>query len=202
MGKVTILIDAEYVLQGLRAIQNKPKSKQIKKENLNWKEFVDYLAQKRTIKNIIYFTARLDAKENKETYDEQTVFLDNLKETLKEYPFELHLGKLIKVRQKAFSTWNEDRGNKTDNHTWVQKGIDSSIVFNLCKFAYTADKDDVIVLVAGDDDFTEVLDFLDNQKLKKEVYAMDRKDSHLTGTFKKHLTKMLDYSLLEKEHIL
>lgn len=187
MTNIEIFIDAEYLLQSLRSLTNKPYEVAIRKEAFQWHKLVELIAQGRNVSRITYYTARLDQNENKDTYDKQTVFLQQVKEDLAEYNIQLRLGKMIKIRNKTQKTWNAQRDKtKSTNVSWGQKGIDTKIILDMCRFAYeknNADKN-IAVLVSGDEDFAEVLSLLKEKQLATELVSFDRRDSRLSDALK------------------
>ena len=201
MGNVAIFIDAEYVLQSLRTLADKPSYEKIRKESFNWTQFIHYVSNARPITVVNYYTARLDETENKETYDNQTIFLEQVKTALARYNVQMRLGKMIKIKNKTQKTWNEQRSkndSKQNTVSWGQKGIDTKIILDMCRFAYesvTVAEGAAAILVSGDEDFSEVLALLQEKHITTELVAFNRRDCKIAETLteKADVTKVLSY---------
>ena len=191
MECVEIFIDAEYVLQSLRSLYGKPYELKMKKEDFKWANFIKYILKNRDIRQVNYYTARLDEVENKETYDAQTVFLERIKQSLSAYNIQMRLGKMIKIKNKTKKTWNEQREQHTQFVSWGQKGIDTKIILDICRYAYeSADNAPrTALLVSGDEDFSEALELLREKHIRTEVIVFNRRD---TKGFSKPLQEASD----------
>ncbi len=200
MTKLQIFIDAEYLLQSLRVIRGKTYN--IPKESFNWEKFIKYISAGRQVERVNYYTARLDEVENKATFDAQTVFLDNVKNNLVKYDFNLRLGKLIKIKNKTQKTWNEQRNtNNKAAYSWGQKGIDTKIILDICKYAYEEFEENCgVVLVSGDEDFAEVLQILRERNIDTELVSFDRRDTKLSETFQNIVGNIKVISLYDLEN--
>ena len=202
MGTVEIFIDAEYVLQSLRTLADKPAYVNIRKEDFNWPQFIRYILGARPIMHVNYYTARLDKNENETTYNNQTAFLQQVETTLAPFKVQMRLGKMIKIRNKTQRTWNEQRHTTAANHntfSWGQKGIDTKIILDMCRFAYenAASVDGATaILVSGDEDFAEVLALLQEKHITTELVSFNRRDSHLSDALqeKAAATKLVSYN--------
>lgn len=194
METITIFIDAEYLLQSLRGLKDSEKS--IPKDNFDFAKFIDFLLNGRKINSVYYYTARLDKNENPKTFDEQTEFLNNIKNSLNAYNVNIRLGQMIKTKIKNQSTWNKYRKaeKKKDTYTWIQKGVDTRIVLDMCKYAYTdnAENNACAILVSGDEDFEDILAFLKEKNFSVELFTFDRRRSRpsksLIRVVDKHIT--------------
>ena len=191
MEYVEIFIDAEYVLQSLRSLYGKPFEVKMRKEDFKWGNFVKYILKNRKITQVNYYTARLDEVENKETYDAQTIFLEQIRQSLCAYNVQMRLGKMIKIKNKTQKTWNKQREVHTQFISWGQKGIDTKIILDLCRYAYENDSEasKTAVLVSGDEDFAEVLGVLKEKNIRTEVIIFNRRD---TRGFAKTLQEVAD----------
>lgn len=180
MKKTSIFIDAEYLLQSLRRIKNKPKGLSINKNCFNWGNFIKYIAVGYDIVNIYYYTARLNEDENSQTYNEQTLYLDSVRNKLNSYNVLFRIGKMIKTRMKSKGTWNEDRYSRGDEKiTWVQKGVDTKIVLDMCTIKECTPDVESVILVSGDSDFCELLKYLNARKVETVLVTFDRFGSRL-----------------------
>lgn len=119
METITIFIDAEYLLQSLRELKDSEKS--IPKDNFDFAKFIDFLLNGRKINSVYYYTARLDKNENPKTFDEQTEFLNNIKNSLNAYNVNIRLGQMIKTKIKNQSTWNKYRKAGRRRHARMQR---------------------------------------------------------------------------------
>ena len=96
------------------------------------------------------------------------------------YNFVLRLGKMIKTKLKNKAKWNDVRHNKEKGIiTWVQKGVDSKIVLDMCSLSTRLPNVKSVILVSGDSDFCEVLQYLNAQNIETKLVTFNRKDSRL-----------------------
>ncbi len=180
MRDVEVFIDAEYLLQSLQSINGKPSRRNITKNDFRWKNFIIHITDGYNVNNVNYYSARLSETENKKTYDEQTKFLESIKNSLDSYNFVLRLGKMIKTKLKNKAKWNDVRHNKEKGIiTWVQKGVDSKIVLDMCSLSTRLPNVKSVILVSGDSDFCEVLQYLNAQNIETKLVTFNRKDSRL-----------------------
>ena len=183
MEKVEIFIDAEYVLQSIRNLLDAPDGTKFKKYEFDWANFVQFILKNREFSKVNYYTARLDVTEDLKNYLDQDKYLKNIRQTLADYHIQLRLGKMSKTTQKTSSKWNDDDGSGII--TWVQKGIDTKIVWDMCELAYN-NKNNVstVILVAGDEDFTEAIEKLNGLNLKTELICLYRTGETCSKTLK------------------
>lgn len=205
MNKTEIFIDAEYLLQSIRRLKNKPQNQKISKNNFNWKAFIDFISKDFDVCSIYYYTARLDENENPKTFNDQKEFLQNVEDNLNSYNFKLRMGKMIKVRLKNQSTWNQNNHKyKEGNLTWVQKGIDTKIVLDLCTLINRSPEISSTILITGDSDFCEVLEYLKSKNVDVTLITFERYDSHtpndLVAKAANHIK--IDYEILSEFKIL
>jgi uncharacterized LabA/DUF88 family protein len=182
--QVSIFIDAEYVIQSLRVLKNKPRNGFIPINNIFWDKFVTSLIDGRTVKDVMYYSSELSKDENPETYEKQK---DYLLKVQKQIPNVLiRLGKMQKVKVKVSGTWleNTDYKNQSDLYTWVQKGIDVKMSLDLILGA-VKNEYETAVLVAGDSDFEEVIKEIKGFGKKVELVTFDRFDVGVVGTLSK-----------------
>lgn len=168
MEKIEIFIDAEYVLQSIRNLLDAPNRMKFTKTDFNWQNFIKYILKDRELSKVNYYTARLDVNEDLNTYRDQDTYLKNLQKMLAKYHINLRLGKMSKATQKTSAKWGNDDGKGVV--TWVQKGIDTKIVWDMCELVYNnADNVTIALLVAGDEDFTDAIQKLNGLKIKTEL---------------------------------
>lgn len=202
----SIFIDAEYLLQSLRELTDA--TKPVSKTDFDFAEFIKFLSNGNTVSRVGYYTARLDKKENIATYNEQTAFLDTLKKDLSQYNVDILLGKMIKTKLKSQATWDKTRTTKktASIYSWGQKGVDTKIVLDMCKYAYSvkAEESNRAVLVSGDEDFSDVSAFLKETGVFIELVTFDRKRSRPSKMFTdiadKHI--IINYNTLAKNGII
>ncbi|WP_251613394.1 NYN domain-containing protein [Pumilibacter muris] len=180
MKETEVFIDAEYLLQSLRSIKGKPQNCNITKNDFKWENFVKCISDKCNVNNVYYYSARLDETENKKTFDEQKEFLESVENSLASYNFVLRMGKMIKTKLKNKSTWNDVRNNKDKSDiTWVQKGVDTKIVLDMCTVLNRNPNINSVILVSGDSDFCEILNYLNSKNIVTKLVTFARKDSRL-----------------------
>lgn len=180
MKKASVFIDAEYLLQSLRRINRRPKGIKINKNDFGWENLVKYIANGYDVGDVYYYTARLDETENPETYKEQEEYFESIKNKLSAYNVDFRLGKMIKTRLKNKETWNKDRNSKDDEViTWVQKGVDTKIVLDMCTVKERTPDVDAVILISGDSDFCEILEYLNSRGIETVLVSFDRYDSRL-----------------------
>lgn len=131
METITIFIDAEYLLQSLRELKDSEKS--IPKDNFDFAKFIDFLLNGRKINSVYYYTARLDKNENPKTFDEQTEFLNNIKNSLNAYNVNIRLGQMIKTKLKikALGINTEKRKRKRTRIRGYKKALTQEL-FWIC----------------------------------------------------------------------
>ena len=87
---------------------------------------------------------------------------------------------MIKTKLKNKAKWNDVRHNKEKGIiTWVQKGVDSKIVLDMCSLSTRLPNVKSVILVSGDSDFCEVLQYLNAQNIETKLVTFNRKDSRL-----------------------
>jgi len=177
---LSVFIDAEYVIQSLRGLNGKPRNYRIGIDDIYWDEIIRFLARKRDIRHIYYYSAQLDREENPETFQRQQCYLEATQCSLGQAYTTIRLGKMLKVRTKTKATWDGTRTNKIfGTPTWVQKGIDVKIVLDMLMGAFNNEYDTAI-LIAGDSDFAELLEILRTTLNKTcELVTFDRSDSRI-----------------------
>lgn len=186
MNNCQIFIDAEYLLQSLKWLSGKSKEKIIRKEDFKWHNFVKHILNERQAEQLFYYTARLDERENKATFDMQTKFLKNIEKELADYNIKMRLGHMIKIKIKTQKTWREQREKRdfTPSYTWGQKGIDTKIILDMAKAAFENSGNLTAILVSGDEDFSDVLKVLKEKGVKTELITFSRNDSKLSNILK------------------
>jgi uncharacterized LabA/DUF88 family protein len=125
--KVSVFIDAEYVINSAKSLKDKPFEIDISKGNINWPNLAKNVARIGSLLHIYYYTSVLNRDENEETYNAQERYL----EKLQDLGIITRLGKMVKIK---------------DN--WVQKGVDIQMAIDI-----VTEKCDIAVLVTGDSDF-------------------------------------------------
>jgi len=196
MNKVAVFIDAEYVIQSIRALRGKPSDLRIGIDNIHWKNIVDFVVKGQTLISVYYYTAQLDPEENPKTFEHQQHYLQSIQHDIGVNITKLRLQKMIKIKNKTGSTWDENRKtSKNAPHSWVQKGCDTKIVLDILKGAFSNEYD-TCILIAGDSDFTEVLETIKMEYNKIcELITFDRYDSKLQEDLPKaaSLHTIIDY---------
>lgn len=173
MEKTEIFIDAEYVLQSIRNLQDAPRGAKFTKSEFDWRKFITYILNSRELSKVNYYTARMDINEDINTYRDQDRYLKELKTLLADYHINLRLGRMSKTTQKTSAKWGDDDGNGVI--TWVQKGIDTKIVWDMCELVYNNYGNvTTALLVAGDEDFTDAIQKLNGLKIKTELVSFYR----------------------------
>ncbi len=182
--KVSIFIDAEYVIQSLRVLKGKPKNAFIPINNINWDKLVSGLIDGRSVSEIIYYSSELDKNENTETYNKQKEYLQSVQKQIPNLL--IRLGKMQKVKVKVSGTWAENLANKEQQilHTWVQKGIDVKMSLDLLLKA-VKNTYETAILLAGDSDFEEVIREIKSFGKKVELVTFDRFDVGVVGSLSK-----------------
>lgn len=206
MENCQIFIDAEYLLQSLKWLCGKSKEKIVKKEDFKWQNFVSHILNGRKSEKLFYYTARLDEKENKATFDMQTKFLKNIETQLSAYNIKMRLGHMIKIKIKTQETWREQREKRdfTPSYTWGQKGIDTKIILDMAKAAFENEGNLSVLLVSGDEDFSDVLKLLKEKGVRTQLITFSRNDSKLSNILKSTVDecKEFDYQDCLKNNFL
>jgi uncharacterized LabA/DUF88 family protein len=180
--KVIVFIDAEYVIQSLRTLRGKPRQNRIGIHNILWKNIIDFVVERRTLKEVFYYSSELDKDENPDTYQKQKEYLDKVRKDIGGVVV-IRLGKMQKVRIKAEKTWTENSKVTHDNiHTWVQKGIDVKLAIDMLIKAFKSEYETAI-LIAGDCDFEEVIKEVRGLNKKVELVTFDRFDAKVIDSF-------------------
>lgn len=103
---------------------------------------------------------------------------------------------------------NKNRTNKSQGEqifSWVQKGIDTKIVFDLCRFAYTCDKtkNNTAIIISGDADFAETIKSIRELRINTELIAFNRPSYQSHDLMKSaDVSTVLDYAQLNKAGII
>jgi len=202
---VNIYIDAEYLLQSLRRLKDKPRGVIISKYDFKWDIFIKEILKERDCENIYYYTAILDKQENEKTFNDQIKFLDNIKKLFSDYNYIERFGKMIKITHKGAATWDETINKRRSNkdYTWTQKGIDTKIIMDLCLNIYES-KNNINIVISGDEDFAEVLEHIRKNNEIIELVSFDRFDSKLSDGLKNAVDKVVvyDYKKLAESNII
>ncbi len=208
MEKTAVFIDAEYLLQSLRALWGKPRNVLIRKEDFLWNKFVRFILDEKKASEVFYYTARLDAEENQKTFDAQTKFFEQIERELRPFGLKMRLGKMIKIRNKIGGTWNEHFQNSPSKqrNSWGQKGIDTKIILDMCRFAYEKKDDDKCktILVSGDEDFAEALTLLREKGVTTKLVAFNRISNKVSDSLKESADSftILDYDILRRNSLI
>jgi len=142
--KVSVFIDAEYVISSVKSLEGKPFGMNIPKGNINWLNLANNAARIGNLQHIYYYTSALNQNENKKTYSEQEHYLEKLQND----GIVPKLGKMVKVKD-----------------TWVQKGVDIQMAIDI-----VTEKCDIAVLVTGDSDFEPAVKKA--QETGKEIFLI------------------------------
>ncbi|AFI04464.1 NYN domain-containing protein [Helicobacter cetorum] len=172
--RVFVFIDAEYVIQSLRTLRNKPREHRILINNILWGNLIEYILANRLLKKVFYYSCELDERENPLTYHSQQRYFKKLQEEIS--CIDLRLSQLQKVPLKTKSTWNEQQSSSSIRNkpwTYIQKGVDVKIALDLVLNAYK-DLYDVAILIAGDCDFLEAIKEVKALNKQVELITFDR----------------------------
>jgi uncharacterized LabA/DUF88 family protein len=198
--KVSVFIDAEYAIQSMRSLRGKPRGYRIAIDDIHWKNIIDFVVKDRTLVSAYYYTSQLDPDENPKTFEHQQHYLAAVQQDIGLGITKMRLQKMVKIRNKTGATWDENRDshNKAEaSNSWVQKGCDTKIILDMLMGAFTNEYD-TCVLIAGDSDFTELLETIKEKLNKKcELITFDRYDSRLQGDLPKAATlhNTIDYKI-------
>ncbi|MBA7650942.1 hypothetical protein ES703_58757 [subsurface metagenome] len=137
MDRVCIFIDGSNLEISIKNSFNK----RVAPEKLSNK-----LAAGRRLIRVLYYEAPLIQNVNPTSFNGQQQFFQRLRM----HPlFEIRLGRRV---QRNKQTKCPKCGEAHDNPTWVQKGVDSLLTFDLVSLAFRNAYDTAIV-IAGDEDF-------------------------------------------------
>jgi uncharacterized LabA/DUF88 family protein len=179
--RVTIFIDAEYVIQSMRTLKAKPHIIHIGINDIRWEKITQWLIDGRMNKEILYYSSELDKYENPETHHRQLEYLDRLRKIMPN--LQLRLGKMQKVKMKSDTTWSKiQESNHKIHHTWVQKGIDVKLSTDMITKA-VENTYDTAILIAGDSDFEDAVNFVKKMGKRIELVTFERSDSGVMNSF-------------------
>jgi len=129
--RVSVFIDAEYVISSVKNLKNKPFGIEIPKGNIKWLNLANNAARSGSLQRIYYYTSALNQNENKKTYSDQEHYLEKLQND----GIVTRLGKMVKVKG-----------------IWMQKGVDIQMAIDI-----VTEECDIAVLITGDSDFEPVV---------------------------------------------
>lgn len=161
MTRVSIFIDGNNFYHGLKYIYKESK----KTINFNFKEFCEFLSNKREIVNIFYYNAELDKAKDLNKYSSQQRFFDKLKLITN---FKLILCKLLKRKLAG-----------TKQYYYVLKEDDIHMAVDMVE-GVCGNLFDVAILVSGDGDFVPAVKAVQRKNKKVEnVYFKQSSSRHL-----------------------
>ncbi len=136
MTRLMIFIDAEYVVQKIKDI-NDERRNNVRRKDINWNNIIRWITSSRRLIRCYYYSAEFSKAENAQTYQEQQDYLKQLKLSIPN--FEIKLGRLVHFGKM-----------------WTQKGLDVKIALDMYSKA-VADQYDTAAILTGDSDFVDVI---------------------------------------------
>lgn len=175
--RVMIFIDGNNLYHSLKHV--------VGKTNLDFEKFSARLANNRHLIRTYYYNAPLNKEDDEDKHRMQQSFFDSL-DTVP------YLTKKFGRLEKRIVRQNLPDGTFISAPTYVEKGVDTSIVIDMLTFGFK-DTYDTAILVSGDEDFAIVVEKV--KELGKHVEV-----ANLGGSFT--LRQAADkYTLINQEFL-